>query len=586
MAVKKIFKLTPLAALLMIAQVSWAQPLGGFLPGSVLPEQVGKQLKREQVQTQEEVTAPSLSTPKPQETKLSAEAKKIKFKLNNIILVGNRHFSTEQLKPLYKDKLGKQISVADLFGIVQSITNYYRNNGYILSRAILPPQHVTGGNVRIQVVEGTIGRVTVTGDPKGARCLVQAIGEQIGKCPPLELSRMERYLLLENEIPGTQVKAVLEPSKSKTGAADISLVTQNKPITGYASYDDYGTRYIGPQQMTGNLGLNSMITSGDSTQFTFTKTPKGSELTYLDINYNMAIKDQGMRLIFGGTSVHTRPLYVLQPLKIDGLNSNYYINMQIPWIRTRSESLTWRINTNYLDSDVTADPLGLGEIPLYTDHLRSLGLGGTYNFADRYYGSNLLSADVRQGLPIFGYTSNFNPETAQTSRPGGRGTYTKIMATAARMQAIKGPWSAYGLVSGQYAFNPLLASEQFTFGGSQLGRGYDVAELIGDKGLAGSLELRYDLPVERFLVQSLQFYAFYDIGAVWNYLLIGDTPIKSSGASTGLGVRFFATKYVSGNLMWTQVLTRSIAALEQPTVDNMDQGRTPRVFFSIVASLQ
>jgi len=41
----------------------------------------------------------------------------------------------------------------------------------------------------------------------------------------------------------------------------------------------------------------------------------------------------------------------------------------------------------------------------------------------------------------------------------------------------------YGLFKGQWAFNPLLASEQFTFGGSQLGRGYDVQKSSAIKEL-------------------------------------------------------------------------------------------------------
>ncbi len=570
-------KLTQLAALLTMSSVTWAVPLGGFLPGSVLPEQVGKQISREHIENQIEPVSASLVEPKPQETALGAQAKKIKFRLNSITLIGNKHFSDQTLQALYKNKLNKEISVADLFGIVQAITNYYRNNGYILSRAILPPQHVKGGAVKIQVIEGSVGRVNVTGDPKGARCLVQAIGNQIAKCPPLDIKRMEKYLLLENEIPGTRVRAVLEPSKNKTGAADVNLVTELKPVMGYVSYDDYGTRYIGPQQMTANVSANSLITSGDALQATMTKTPKGAQLTYMDMNYNMAVNSEGARLLFGGTRVYTRPGFVLQPIKISGLNTNYYMTWQLPWIRTRSESLTWRVNFNILDSNVQENLFGT---QLYADHLRSLGLGGTYNFADRFYGSNLISADLRQGLPIFGYTSNFNPQTAETSRPGGRGTYSKIQATASRVQLIKGPWSAFILGTGQYAFNPLLASEQFTFGGSQLGRGYDVAEIIGDKGLAGSLELRYDLPLERFKIQNLQFYTFYDIGAIWNYLYVGGTPLKVSGTSTGIGVRFFATKYISGNFMWTQTLTKQVAAEEL-----IGDGRKPRVFFSIVASL-
>jgi len=53
------------------------------------------------------------------------------------------------------------ITVAELQQIVQDITNYYRNNGYILSRAVLPPQHVANGVVYVQVIEGYIDHVKV-----------------------------------------------------------------------------------------------------------------------------------------------------------------------------------------------------------------------------------------------------------------------------------------------------------------------------------------------------------------------------------------------------------------------------------------
>jgi hemolysin activation/secretion protein len=156
-----------------------------------------------------------------------------------------------------------------------------------------------------------------------------------------------------------------------------------------------------------------------------------------------------------------------------------------------------------------------------------------------------------------------------------------LILLASRVQGIKAGFSAYGLVQGQWAFNPLLASEQFTFGGSQLGRGYDVGEMLGDKGLAGTVELRYDLPVERFKIQTLQLYTFYDWGVLWNLKDIGGVPRKQSGTSTGLGTRFYMTKYVSGNLMWTQTLTRQVA-----TEALIHEGRRPRVWFSIVAAMQ
>lgn len=566
-------RLAVIASLVMGITNTSAAPLGAFLPGSAQPESVSRALQSQEPKPAS-APAPAVAAPTEKKVIVNPEAEKIKFKLTKIILEGNHVYSDEQLEPLFIDQIGKTITVNDLFNIVQSISNYYRNNGYILSRGILPPQHVKHGVVKIRVIEGYIDKVAIAGNPRGAKCQVLAIGNKIKECPPLQLARMEKYLIIANEIPATQVKAVLSPSKTKTGAADLNLVTDNKLYNGYVSFDNYGTRYIGPQQYTANLAFNSFIASGDMTSFTVTKTPKGGELTYNDINYNMPIDDNGTRLMFGGTRAHTHPLFVLRPAQVDGLNTNYYSTVNFPVIRRRDEYLTTRVSFNYLDSNVTAL-----DQQLYTDHLRNLDLGATYNFSDRWYGANLISGDFRQGLPILGYSSNYNPQTALVSRPGGRGDYTKIVMQLSRLQAIKGPVSLYGIAQGQWAFNPVLASEQFTFGGSQLGRGYDIAEILGDKGLAGSLELRYDQAVGRFMINSLQFYTFYDIGAVWNYKFVGGTPRKQSGASTGLGTRFFMTKYVSGNMMWTQTLTRPVAAMQL-----LDEGRRPRTWISIIAA--
>lgn len=543
------------------------------LPGAAQPEQVSRALTEEEFRPAQ--AAPSVTTPEQKEETPGGEAaKKIKFQLNGIVLEGNRIYSTQQLRPIYQNKLGKTITVAELFGIVQDITNYYRNNGYIISRAILPPQHVKGGVVKIQIIEGFIDKVDATGQPRGAKCLVKAYGRKISECRPLSIKRMEHYLLIANEIPGTSVKAVLSLSKTTTGAADLTLVTESKPFMGYISYDNYGTRYIGPQQMTANLAINSIFASGDSTQGTVTKTPKGSQLSFLDVNYSTAFFNNGTRWQLGGTKAHTRPGFVLKPVKIDGVNYNYYTGLTFPTIRSREKSLTWILGFNYLDSHVTTF-----DIELYTDHIRSLSFGGSYNFVDSYRGSNLIYGDIRKGLPILGYTSDTNPNTALTSRPGGHADYTKVDVQLSRLQAITQHLSLFGLIKGQYAFEALLAAEQFTFGGSQLGRGYDVAELIGDRGLAGSLELRYDVNIGKF-IQTLQPYIYYDAGVIWNILVSTGSPDRLSGTAMGIGTRFYFSKYVSGNLMWTQVLTKPIAAEEL-----IGDGKRPRVFFSIVASI-
>jgi hemolysin activation/secretion protein len=566
------FRVASFAAALLLAE---SNSYADVLPGSVMPEQVAKSLAPQPSVVPQGVAPQRVVEHKAQPQAISPEAQKIKFKLNKIILSGNHVFTYSQLERLYKDKIGQTITVAQLFEIVQNITNFYRNNGYIISRAILPPQHVENGIVKVQVIEGYLSGVYVTGFPGGAKCLIEGFGYQIRKCPPLSLVRLEKYMLLVNEIPNTSVRAVLSPSKTESGAADLNMVSMFKPMSAYFSYDNYGTRYIGPQQMTGNVAIYSAINSGDSIQTTYTKTPKGGELSFLDVNYNGPVGDRGSRWILGGTRTHSHPLFVLRPTETDGLSTNYYTGFTYPYIRNRSTSLNLTAGFNYLDSNTTIFP----NVVLYSDHIRSIDLGMNLNYADSYYGANLILLNFRKGLPFLGYSSDTNVLTAQTSRPGGYAAYQKVGAQYSRLQAIYGSISMLGVARGQWAFVPLLSSEQFTFGGNPIGRGYDPAELIGDRGVAASLELRYDKSIYKF-INTLQLYGFYDIGAIWNLLVNPTSPTKVSASSAGLGLRFTMNKYVSGNLMWAQPLTKQVAAEEL-----IQQGWRPRTFFSVVANV-
>lgn len=556
---------------LLLTHQAWSA--AEFLPGSVLPEQVGKALSQSPDIMKRPKQLPVLTTPEVAQTKLGEAAKKIHFQLNDIILEGNTVFTKAQLLPLYKNKLHKSIPVSDLFVIIQDITNYYRNNGYILSRAILPPQHVSRGVVHVRIIEGYIDKIEVAGNPHRAARIVKAYGKHISAVRPLQIKNMEHYLLLANQLPATRVKAVLSPSKTQTGAADLALVTDNRPFIGYISYDNYGTRYIGPQQITANLGITSFLISGDIAQGTYIKTPKGKELNYTDLNYNVPISSYGLRLILDRNRTHTDPLFVLQPTHTDGQTDNYSIAVIYPAVLTRTDSFNLRASFGFLNSTVK-----ILEFILYRDHLRPLDLGFTYSNADRFFGANVVAFDFWQGLPIFGATSNTSPD-AQTSRLDGHGNFTKVNLFLSRLQALPRNWYLFGQFQGQYAFTPLLAAEQFAYGGSQLGRAYDVAELIGDRGIGASMELRYDYFPQSYNIQLIEFYAFYDAGIIWNILNVPGAPQKISATSAGFGARFFLTKVFSGNIMWAQPLSKQVAAEAL-----IGKGWHPRVFFSVVAS--
>ncbi|HLF66601.1 MAG TPA: POTRA domain-containing protein, partial [Gammaproteobacteria bacterium] len=200
-----------------------------IVPVTAQPSAIGKTFRPTDLESTQ--TAQPLPGQPAGKAAPGGESAGIKFKLNSVVLEGNTVFTYSQLQPLFVKKIGSTITVADLFQVVENITNFYRNRGYILSRAILPPQHVENGVVVIRIIEGFIKNVSVIGNPRGAAKLVEAYGKNIAADKPVRVQTMEYYLLLANEIPGTTARAVLAPSKTTIGASDLNLATYNKIIT-------------------------------------------------------------------------------------------------------------------------------------------------------------------------------------------------------------------------------------------------------------------------------------------------------------------------------------------------------------------
>lgn len=540
------------------------------LPGSAEPGLVQKNFLPKPI-GKPQVAAPI--TTKEQKVNPLKGAEKIKFKLVKITLKGNHVYSEKQLSALYKDKIGKEITVLELQNIVQDITNYYRNNGYILSRAILPPQNIKGGIVNIKIIEGYIDKVNVIGDPRGAKSLIQAYGDHIAAARPAKLDVMEKYVFLANAIPGAEVKAVLEPSKTVEDAANLNLVVTQQTFNASFSWDNYGTLYLGPHQLTYKAGVNSFFLSGDNLTLTFLTASHGGELHYGDINYQTYIGNNGLLLTLDENKSLTFPGFKLRDLLTIGNAYTYTAGLSYPVIRARDKNLTIDANIAYLNSTTTQ----LHHL-LYLDKIRPAQIGATYSFSDNWRGSNSIALHLMHGFNI--WNASNDSKSLFTSRFGADGLFTKWTAQGTRNQVLFDRFSAFFIAQGQYTGNPLLVEEQFSFGGSQLGRGYDPAELLGDKGVAASAELRMDNYPDFLKLQTLQLYAFYDIGIVWNIKKITGSFLKESAASTGFGARFSLTPYINGNVMLTQPLTKQIAAEEL-----VGCGRCPRIFFSVTAAV-
>jgi hemolysin activation/secretion protein len=145
-----------------------------------------------------------------------ADAKPL-FKLTASSVEGASAISGGVIAETYQSYIGKTVSQADLTAIAGRISNLYRDAGYHLSRAIVPPQDIKGGHIRIQVIEGRIAEIVLKGtgaDQFGVRSLLGAVADE----HPSRLKTFERQLLLVNDRPGVSISdSALEEIGDTTG---------------------------------------------------------------------------------------------------------------------------------------------------------------------------------------------------------------------------------------------------------------------------------------------------------------------------------------------------------------------------------
>ena len=86
-------------------------------------------------------------------------ADRIKFALTGVNIDGSTIYSDCELLPLYKDFLGTEVTLSQIFQIAGRITVKYRADGYILTIAVVPAQKIKAGIVTIEVIEGFVSGV-------------------------------------------------------------------------------------------------------------------------------------------------------------------------------------------------------------------------------------------------------------------------------------------------------------------------------------------------------------------------------------------------------------------------------------------
>src|SRR5690606_23868403 len=89
-----------------------------------------------------------------------------RFAVHAFRFVGNTAFTDQRLKRVVERYRDMELNLYQLNAAADAITEFYRDQGYNLARAVVPPQKVEDGVVTLAVVEGRLGKVIFSGNKR------------------------------------------------------------------------------------------------------------------------------------------------------------------------------------------------------------------------------------------------------------------------------------------------------------------------------------------------------------------------------------------------------------------------------------
>ncbi|MGF1486771.1 MAG: POTRA domain-containing protein, partial [Prochloraceae cyanobacterium] len=106
---------------------------------------------------------PPLDTPREPDRQVPRSPFRDTLFVREFNIVGSTIFTKEQLQEVVDPYLDREISFAELIESASRINQLYFDAGYITSGAIVPPQTIRDGIVTIQVIEGSLSEINLTG---------------------------------------------------------------------------------------------------------------------------------------------------------------------------------------------------------------------------------------------------------------------------------------------------------------------------------------------------------------------------------------------------------------------------------------
>lgn len=494
------------------------------------PGAVEESLRSRSIQPEAEAPPSDLKLPAPSRPAPPADERRIR--INRFTVTGNTLFTEAELRAPIAAQEGTDLSLTDMYGVADKLTDFYQSKGYSLTTVTVPAQKMQDGVLRLEVVEGKIGKLTFEGNQRYPEQFLTSQLELVKPGTILRFADLESEILLLNDLPGLTARSVLEPGEAY-GTTDLNLRMEETPVAASAVVDNQGRKIIGQWKLSTDFSVNNPFKYGDLLSVGYTQS-ESNLLRQGRLSYGFPIRNDGTRM----TASYSRASYDVggefSTLGIAGVSENARLQVSHPLLRSRAANLAWTAGASHVRGQSD-----MGVVPLNDD---------TINYVDT--GLNYSQRNASGGL------ANLTGVLATNFRANANGTSNDALPPRLELHGdyeylFRAGWS--GFVRGETVVSndTLPDSNKYSIGGPTNVRGYVSSRLRGDQGAMGSLELRRRLAFEH---ADLQLRGFLDTGAVRYEIPLADGSRTDSLTAAGAGMTMTVAGKYNVDLQWAKPL--------------------------------
>jgi len=499
------------------------------------------------------------------------------FDIVRFQIEGNTLLPEAEVQRVVTPLLGLKRVYGDIQKALEALEGAYRRAGYSTVQVYVPEQELTTGVVRLQITEGVIGKVLISGNKIFSNANVRAGLPELKEGRAPNLRRMSENIQLSNENPAKQIEVTLGVSEEEGKVDAKVVVTEENPQRVFATVDATGTAATGISRVGVAYQHANLFNRDHTLTLAYTSSadaPAGVKVDIFSLGYRIPFYALGDSLdfIYGKSGVNTPStsptlggaLGIVGKGDVFGLRWNHYFARRGEY----SSKLIFGFDYKYINSRCTSagDPTDIDPptpaiaacVP-YTTRPLSLTYSGQRLSPGQMFD---YSIGIAQNWALGTRYTNLDDTTDRYSyltsgNRSGRDDFSIVRLGGSYLTAFQTDWQVRVAASSQYAGKPLVAAEQFGLAGSTAVRGFTERAASADNGYVVNVEAYTpELAKAAGIPGSLRVLAFYDFSRGYNHGVPEGslTPARIGVASVGAGLRYGIGKDFSLRFDLGQVL--------------------------------